>query len=319
MTEADTSRAAVDPELLREVRRIQIRTDRLVTDVVAGGYHSVFRGSGIEFDEVREWVEGDDFRSVDWNVTARTGRPFVKKYVEERELTILFLLDRSRSMSFGTARIEDVPKSLRRVAVEFCACLGLSANRNNDKVGLLTFGDESGADGRGHFVRPKKGRVHLLRILRDCLAPLAPHPPAAPDDGTRLREALRFTAHVLRRRAVVFVLSDWLFDLPEKELRLVARRHDLTIVPCFDPRLESLPPAGLMRLTDLETGEVQVVDTSSAEVREAYARKMRARRDKLHDSARRLGADWLELSTAESVSSAVVGFFRRRELGGAGR
>ena len=274
----------------------------------------------MEFDEVREWVSrATTCVPIDWNVTARAGRPFVKKYVEERELTILFLLDRSRSMGFGTGGIEGVPKNLRRVAVEFCACLGLSANRNNDKVGLLTFGDDVDDRGRGHFVPPKKGRAHLLRILRDCLAPLAPRPGAKRDNSESLREALRFAAHVLHRRSVVFVLSDWLLDLPEKELRLVARRHDLTVVPCFDPRLEALPAAGLVRLTDLETGEARFVDTSSAQVREAYVEQMRERRERLRDHTRRLGAGWLSLSTDESVSSAVVGFFRRRELGGAGR
>ena len=176
--EQRASRAPVDPELLKEVRRIQIRSDRLVTDVVSGGYSSVFRGSGIEFDEVREWTEGDDFRSVDWNVTARMGRPYIKKYVEERELTLLFVLDRSRSMGFGTERIDGVPKSLRRLAVEFIACLGLSANRNNDKVGFVGFGE-----GPELFVPPKKGRPHLLRRHRLIGAPPADRPAESAHTG----------------------------------------------------------------------------------------------------------------------------------------
>lgn len=304
MSESRTERPAVDPELLREVRRIQIRTDRLVTDVVSGGYSSTFRGSGIEFDEVREWVEGDDYRSVDWNVTARAGRPFIKKYVEERELTVLFVLDRSRSMKFGTVTRDGIPRSLERLATEFVACLGLSANRNNDKVGLVaTDGD------RALFVPAKKGRMHMLRILRECLAD--------PQDAHRdtLADALGWAARVQRKRAIVFVLSDFFGEWPEKELRLLARRHDLSLVPCFDPRLERLPDgSGLYRLRDLETGRAVLVDAGSARVREAYAERMQNRREDLEARARRLGAGFLPIDTQHSVASNVVAFFRRREL-----
>lgn len=295
-------RPSVDADLLREVRRIQVRTDRLVTDVVAGGYSSVFRGSGIEFDEVREWVEGDDFRSVDWNVTARAGRPFVKKYVEERELTLLFVLDCSRSMDFGSLRVEGVPKTLRRLAVELVACLGLSANRNNDKIGLVTFGAEVEL-----FVPPKKGRPHLLRLLREALAPVAA------DRGSALAEALAFAGRVLRKRAVVFVLSDFLAGFPAREARLAARRHDLILVPCLDPRLGELGDAGLVRLRDLESGEERLVDSGSAAVRARYATERRAWLEGLRQAARRCGADWLPLDTREPVAHGVLGFFRRRE------
>lgn len=295
-------RPSVDADLLREVRRIQVRTDRLVTDVVAGGYSSVFRGSGIEFDEVREWVEGDDFRSVDWNVTARAGRPFVKKYVEERELTLLFVLDCSRSMDFGSLRVDGVPKTLRRLAVEFLACLGLSANRNNDKLGLLTFGREVEL-----FVPPKKGRPHLLRVLREALAPVRD------DRGGALGEALAFASRVLRRRAVLFVLSDFLDGMPVKQARLAARRHDLILVPCLDPRLLELEDAGLLRLRDLETGVEQLVDTSSAEVRRHHSAGRRAWLEELRQAGRRCGADWLPLDTREPIAQSVLSFFRRRE------
>ena len=304
MSKSRSERPAVDPELLREVRRIQIRTDRLVTDVVAGGYSSVFRGSGIEFDEVREWVEGDDYRSVDWNVTARAGRPFIKKYVEERELTVLFVLDRSRSMKFGTVTRDGIPRSLERLATEFVACLGLSANRNNDKVGLVA------TDGkRSLFVPAKKGRLHMLRILRECLAD--------PEDAHRdaLPEAIAWAARVQRKRAIVFVLSDFFGAWPEKELRLLARRHDLSLVPCSDPRLEELPErGGLYRLKDLEDGRERLVDAGSKAVRAAYRERMAARRVELEDRARRLGAGFLPIDTRHSVASSVVAFFRKREL-----
>ncbi|MCB9880243.1 MAG: DUF58 domain-containing protein [Planctomycetes bacterium] len=297
-------RPAVDPELLREVRRIQIRTDRLVTDVVSGGYSSVFRGSGIEFDEVREWVEGDDYRSVDWNVTARAGRPFIKKFVEERELTVLFVLDRSRSMRFGSVVRDGRPRSMSWAATEFVACLALSANRNNDKVGFVaTDGD------RPLFVPAAKGRAHVLRILRDCLAD-----PADPSTD-RLAEAIGYAARVQRKRAIVFVLSDFLGAFPERELRLLSRRHDLSLVPCSDPRLEELPKgAGLLHLQDLESGASQVIDAGSTRVRAAYAERARERREQLAERARRLGAGLLPIDTKEPVSSRVVAFFRKREL-----
>ena len=304
------SRPPVDPELLKEVRRIQIRTDRLVTDVVSGGYQSVFRGSGIEFDEVREWIEGDDYRSVDWNVTARVGRPYIKKYVEERELTLVFVLDRSRSMGFGTSVVDGVAKSLQRVAVEFIACLGLSACRNNDKAGLV-----ASVSGVELFVPPSKGRAHLMRILRDCLAPRQDDvdgeaKPAQSD----LAPALGYLGHVQRRRAIVFVLSDFLSNWPDRELGLLAKRHDLTLVPCLDPRLLELPEAGLLRLIDLEDGRERVVDASSSAVRTAYATRVARRVEDLQNRARRIGAGWLPLSTDRSVANSVVEYFRRREL-----
>lgn len=304
MSESRKDRPAVDPELLKEVRRIQIRTDRLVTDVVSGGYTSVFRGSGIEFDEVREWTEGDDYRAVDWNVTARAGRPFIKKYVEERELTVLFVVDRSRSMQFGTVVRDGIARDLRRTATEFVACIGLSANRNNDKVGLVAT-DAA----KALYVPSKKGRTHMLRILRECLAD-----PAESRSGA-FAEALAYAARVQRKRAILFVLSDFFEDFPEKELRLLARRHDVSLVPCMDPRLEELPKvAGLFRLKDLETGREVLVDAASKRVREDYAARAAKRARELEERARRLGAGVLRISTGEPVSSSVVEFFRRREL-----
>lgn len=299
---------AVDPELLKEVRRIQLRTDRLVTDVISGGYSSVFRGSGIEFDEVREWAEGDDIRSVDWNVTARQGRPFIKKYVEERELTLLFVMDVSRSMDFSSQSLDGKPRNLRRLAVEFLACLGLSAGRNNDKVGLLTFAKDVDL-----YVPPKKGRAHLLRLLRESLARVEA------DHGSGLAAALAYASRVQRKKCILFVLSDFLCAWPEKEVRLAARRHDLILVPTLDPRLLELPDQGLLRLQDAETGKEQVVDASSPRVRQAFADRMRAFYAERRAGARKFGADWLPLDTRESVTSNVVAFFRQREARSAKR
>jgi len=303
----DSPETVVDPELLREVRRLQIRSDRLVEDFMVGGWHSVFRGSGIEFDEVREWVEGDDIRSVDWNVTARAGRPFVKKYVEERELTLLFLLDRSPSMSFGTRALGGRPRSLRRVAAELCACLGLSALRNADKVGLCCFGGE-----HDPYVPPKKGRPHLLRILRECLAESGRGLLAGPPLGG-LPEALAFAAKVQRKRSIVFAISDFTDPLSEQDLRLAARKHDLILVPCSDPVQEEAPRSGLLRLRDLETGSSRWLDFSSPRLREAWNRRFQENRETLQRLARRNGVDLLPLRSDRSVARDICAFFRRRE------
>ncbi len=290
-------RPGVDPELLKEVRLIQLRTDRLVTDVMAGSYRSAFRGSGIEFDEVREWAEGDDIRSVDWNVTARVGRPFIKKYVEERELTILFVLDHSRSMDFASQG-----RTLRRMAVEFCACVGLSAQRTNDKVGLVTFGKEVEL-----FVPARKGRSHVLRLLREGLAPVAnPY-------GSGLAEALRYVGRVQRRRAVVFVLSDFIGGDPFPALRSLSKRHDVVLVPCLDQRRFVLEDAGLLRVFDMESGGECLVDTRSAKVRKRYEEMARKEYESFEKSAGKLGIDLLPLWTDKKVSKAVLQFFRRRE------
>jgi uncharacterized protein (DUF58 family) len=290
-------RQGVDPELLKEVRLLQLRTDRLVSDVMAGSYRSAFRGSGIEFDEVREWAEGDDIRAVDWNVTARVGRPFIKKYVEERELTILFVLDHSRSMDFASEG-----RTLRRMAVEFCACVGLSAQRTNDKVGLVTFGRRVEL-----FVPPRKGRSHVLRILREGLAPVGdPY-------GTGLADALRYAGRVQRKRAVVFVLSDFLGEDPFPALRSLSKRHDVVLAPCLDRRRFELEDAGLLRIFDLESGGECLVDTRSARVRARYAENARRDYEAFEKAAGRLGIDLLPLWTHKKVSMAVLQFFRRRE------
>lgn len=292
-------------ELLAEVRRIDVLSRRLVTGVMAGGYSSVFRGAGIEFDEVREYVPGDDPRSVDWNVTARIGRPYVKKYVDERELTVLLVLDLSASMDGGSG-----VWSARQMAARVCACLALSAIRNDDKVGLIAF-----SDGVDKYVPPKKGAGHGLLIIRDCLA--LPRRGAA----TRLAPALEFAARAVRRRSVVFVVSDFLTGGWRKEMMLCARRHDVVAVRLLSPELTP-PQAGLVRVRDPESGRTQVADWSDAAVRTEHVRRVAAWRDRTQADLRRAKVDLMDVPiprTADrnSVAGPIVRFFRMREMRGA--
>ncbi len=280
---------------------------RLVTDVIAGHYSSVFRGSGIEFDRVREYVEGDSRRAVDWNVTARMGRPFVKTYVDERELTVLFLLDLSGSMAGGFSHW-----SARQTAARICACLAFSATRNNDKVGLVGF-----SDGIDKYVPPKKGVGHALRIVRDCLALHAGSP------QTNLVPALEFVSRVVRRHAVVFLVSDFLADGWQKALALCARRHDVVAVRLLPPEL-SPPDAGLMRVRDPESGRETVVDWSNPRVRAAYAERAAARSARIKDDLRRARVDLMDVPLArehdkDMILRPILKFFRMRERRGAKR
>ncbi len=315
----------LDPELLAEARRVQVRADRMVTDVMAGGYSSVFRGSGIEFDEVREFAEGDDMRSVDWNVTARTGRPFVKKFVEERELTVLFVLDVSSSMAFGTVPVGAAPR--RKVAASaalFVGCVAFAAARNNDKAGLVTAGAAV-----ERYVPAKKGRRHVLRLIREAC-----EPPAVRTRGD-LVQALAFAGAVQRRSAIVFVVSDFLFGSDDEraafahKLRLLGQRHDVIAVRVRDPLAggidrrtgEVLPPPnlGLVQFADAESGAVQEVDLGNARVRAAVHAAWTADRQWLLETCRRAGVDLLDVPTEGSVAEPLVRFFRMRERRGARR
>ncbi|MEE9126779.1 MAG: DUF58 domain-containing protein [Planctomycetota bacterium] len=299
----------IDPEILAQVKRIQVRTNRLVTDVMSGGYTSVFRGTGIEFDEVREYVEGDDPRMVDWNVTARTGRPYVKKYMEERELTVLFLLDVSASTGFGTTPDQrGGVRTVRETAAEFCACIALAAQRNNDKTGLIAFSDRTEL-----YVPAKKGSFHVLRLIRDVLAL------EAGGSGSDLRAALDYAGRVQRKRAIVFVISDFLVDDFQQALSLVARRHDVVAVRIMDPKTQELPRAGLLHLRDLETGRAAWVDTGSRRVRQAYAAAMKRQEAQLLDSFKRAHVDHMKVWPHRSVADPIVRFFQMRELRGAHR
>ncbi|MEO6597325.1 MAG: DUF58 domain-containing protein [Planctomycetota bacterium] len=311
--------SAIDPELLAEARRIQVRADRMVTDVMVGGYSSVFRGSGIEFDEVREFAEGDELRSVDWNVTARTGRPFVKKFVEERELTVMFLLDVSASMAFGTQPDRKSPRrTVATTAALFVGCVAFAAARNNDKAGLITFTDRI-----VRYVPAKKGRKHVLRLIREACQP------PVESARTDLVQALDYAGRVQRRRAIVFVVSDFFGDESSQKLRLLSQRHDVIAVRIRDPfaagldraggDVAQLPNVGLLHLADPETGRTLVVDTASARVRVELQRRWLAERQQLLETCRRAKVDLLDVPTTGSVADPLVRFFRMRELRGAKR
>lgn len=322
---------ALTPELLAQVRRIQVRTDRMVTDVMAGGYSSVFRGSGIEFDEVREFAEGDDLRSVDWNVTARVGRPFVKKFVEERELSVLFVLDGSPSMAFGTMPPGRDRRTVAATAAMFVGCLAFAAARNNDKAGLIAFGDRV-----DRYVPCKKGRSHVLRLIREAFA-VGLGSAAAPATkratagaaSSGLAQALDYAGRVQRRHAVVFVISDFFASDHERPLRLLPQRHDVVAVRIRDPYcggilcdrgdVPELPNAGLLQLRDPETGRLVLLDTGSKRVRQAYRAAVLQERTAMRDACRRAGVDLLDIPTEGSVADPIVRFFRMREARGARR
>lgn len=284
-------------ELARKIRILQITTRKVVNDVLAGGYTSVFKGRGIEFDEVREYLPGDDVRTIDWNVTARTGRPYVKRYVEERELTVIFLVDLSASGAFGS-----VNKLKNEIAAEFCALLSFSAVKNNDKVGLVVFTDRVEL-----YVPPKKGTTHVLRLIRELLNF---KPKAAKTD---LAGALDYLGKVSKKRAVVFLVSDFQAEGFEKAMRIVSKRHDLVAVPIVDPREVRLPNVGLIELEDAESGEMVLVDTSSAAVRKRYERLGRERSEKFRELFASMGVDKIEVMTDRDYVPKLVSFFRSRE------
>jgi uncharacterized protein (DUF58 family) len=294
-------------ELLEEVRRIDVLSKRLVNDVLAGGYTSVFRGAGLEFETVREYVEGDDPRKVDWNVTARMGRPFVKEYVEEREQTVLFVLDLSASMDGGFSHW-----SPRQMAARICACLALSAVRNDDKVGLVAF-----SEGVDRYVRPDKGVAHALRIVRDCLAL---HPGG---ERTHIAPALELVSRVVSRHAIVFVVSDFLTDGWEHALSLCARRHDVVAVRVRPPELEPVA-AGLVRVRQPESGDETVVDWGSRRVRDTYAERVAAWRTRTEEALGRAQVDLMDVPVprerdVDAVARPILRFFRMREERGAKR
>lgn len=285
----------------KKVRLIEVQTDRAVDDVLAGEYSSVFKGSGMEFEEVREYAPGDEIRSIDWNVTARMGKPFVKRYVEERELTIWFLVDLSASGSFGSRS-----QLKSETAAEFCALLAFAAIRNNDKVGLVVFTDRVELS-----IAPSKGRTHVLRLIRELLR-------FSPEGrGTDLGTALEYLGRVTHKRGVVFLVSDFLTQAPlaqegGKRLRILARRHDLVAVLVGDARERELPNVGLIELEDAETGERVLLDTSSARVRREYAIAARRRLEALRDFFRATGIDQVEVLTGQDYVRDLRTLFRRR-------
>jgi len=284
-------------EVLRQIRRLQLKARRAVEDLLGGEYHSVFKGAGMAFEEVREYQAGDDVRSIDWNVTARMGHPFVKRFVEERELTVLLAVDVSGSNQFGSGL-----QQKREVAAELAAVLAFSAISNNDRVGLVQFTDRV-----ERFVPPRKGTRHVLRLIRDVLF-FQPQRP-----GTSLREGLDFLNRVQRRRAVVFLFSDFLDRGFEKAFKRTGRRHDLVAVRLSDPREEELPAVGLVELEDAESGARLLLDTSSAPVRDAFRARALERREAARQLARSAGVDLIEVTTDGGHLDALVRFFRLRE------
>ncbi len=293
----------VPREVLRQVRLIELRTRGWVNSLFSGEYHSVFKGQGMEFAEVREYQPGDDIRTIDWNVTARMGHPYVKKHVEERELTVMLLVDFSGSERFGTrGRLK------AELAGELAAVLALSAIRNNDRVGMLLFTDRV-----EHVVPPKKGRRHVLRLIRDLLA-FRPR-----GRGTDLAAALDYAGRMLPHRSVMFVLSDFqagddsAFDAFRRTLRLVANRHDVIAVRVTDAAEAALPDAGILVLTDPETGEEVAVDTGRGSLRRRYSALSEAEDQALRTTFRRLAVDAIEVHTDGSFVGPLMAFFRARE------
>ncbi|MGD2046607.1 MAG: DUF58 domain-containing protein [Gemmatimonadota bacterium] len=283
-------------EILKQVRRIEISTRGLVNEVFSGEYHSVFKGRGMNFAEVREYQYGDDVRSIDWNVTARAGAPFVKIFEEERELTVMLLVDVSASEDFGT---RDRLKA--EVAVEICALLAFSAIKNNDKVGLIIFSDRV-----EKFVPPHKGRRHVLRVLRELLY----HEPEG--TGTDIAAALEYLAHIQRKRAVTFLVSDFRDEGFEKALSVAGRRHDLIAVRLEDTREEELPPLGLIELEDPESGQRVVVNTSSEMFRDAFRKENERRAAALDRTLKRSKVDTIDIRTGEPYVKPLMRFFRER-------
>ena len=290
----------IPKEVLKKVRQIEIRTNREVTDVLGGQYHSVFKGRGMEFEEVREYLPGDEVRSIDWNVTARFGHPFIKKFKEERELTVMLVVDVSASGQFGSVR-----QTKNELAAELAAVLAFSAIRNNDKVGLIMFTDQI-----EKYVPPKKGRGHVLRVIREILA-FQPK-----GRGTNLEQALDYLNHVQSRRAVTFVLSDFQVndeDLVRKKLRVASKRHDVVALSLRDPREEELPAVGLVELRDAETGERALVDTFDLRVREEFAAKSRLRLEALRRLLRTASVDHVEIRCEADYMLPLIKFFNMRE------
>jgi uncharacterized protein (DUF58 family) len=283
-------------EILKQVRRIEISTRGLVNEVFSGEYHSVFKGRGMNFAEVREYQYGDDIRSIDWNVTARNGAPFVKIFEEERELTVMLVVDVSASGEFGTRE-----RMKGEVAVEICALLAFSAIKNNDKVGLIIFSDRI-----EKFVPPRKGRRHVLRVLRELLF----HQPEG--RGTDIASALEYLTHVQRKKAVTFLVSDFQDDGFEKSLAIAGRRHDLIAIRLGDAREREIPSLGYLELEDPESGARVVVNTSDESFRSAFAANVETRRSVLDRSLRKSKVDVIDIETGEPYVQPLMRFFQER-------
>ena len=286
----------IPKEILKKVRQIEIRTGRLVNDVFAGEYESVFKGRGMEFHEVREYVPGDDIRSIDWNVTARAGRPYVKKFVEERELTVIIMADMSGSGSFGTRN-----KMKAELMAEIGAVLSFSAVKNNDKVGLVLFTDKV-----EKFIPPKKGRPHVLRVIRELLY----YKPES--KKTSISAAVEYLGKVLKKRAVVFLISDFMDTGYEKLLGILNKRHDIIGISISDPREKDMPDIGLVKFEDAETGEILYLDTGDDFLKKELAKRKSTFLDARNKAFRSIGLDSINISTDKPYIDPLIIFFRMR-------
>jgi len=283
-------------EILKKVRWIEIVTRRFVNDVMAGEYHSVFKGRGMEFDEVREYQQGDDIRTIDWNVTARTGFPHVKRYVEERELTVMLMADLSSSGEFGTTKWQK-----EDLATELCAVLAFSAIKNNDRVGLLMFTDRV-----EKFIPPQKGRKHVLRVIRELVTFQPEH------RETNMALALDYINKVLTRRSVLFLISDFFSENIKSSLAITNKHHDLIAITISDPREETMPSAGILEFEDAESGESVVIDTSSPLVRSSFESHAGKDQELLLELFHSLNIDHIALSTGGDYTKPLMRFFRER-------
>ena len=284
-------------EIFRNIRRIEIRTKRLVNDLFSGEYHSTFKGHGIEFEEVRQYLPGDDIRLIDWNVTARTGYPHIKKFREERELSVIFLVDMSSSGYFGTRE-----RFKEETAAELCALLAFSAIKNNDKVGMIIFTDRI-----EKYIPPKKGKAHVLRLIREILyfKPVG--------TGTSIAAALEYFNRVIKKKSVVFLISDFLSEDYLKPLQIANRKHDIIAMKISDPREMSFDNVGMIELEDAETGEVMLIDTASQEFRLDFAQKAEADNYGLRRSFKLINLDFIQIITNKSYIVPLINFFKLRE------
>ena len=286
----------IPKEILKKVKRIEITTRGLVNEVFSGEYHSVFRGRGMEFAEVREYQIGDDIRNIDWNVSARMGHPFIKVFDEERELTVMLLVDVSSSGNFGTAG-----QMKSEIAAELCAVLAFSAIKNNDKVGLMIFSNKI-----EKFIPPRKGKQHVLRVIREILY-------FKPEDAqTDLNVALEYLSKVIKRRSIVFLISDFLTENYEKSLQVANRKHDIISISIIDPREIELPNIGFIELEDAETGETIMVDTSSSAIRSSFFSETQQDREEREKFFRSIGVDNINIFTDRSYVEPITKFFRMR-------
>ncbi len=287
----------IPKELLSKIRRIEIRTKKLVNELFSGEYHSTFKGQGMEFEEVRQYEPGDDVRLIDWNVTARMGYPFIKKFREERELSVVLLIDASSSGRFGTRE-----RFKNDTAAELSAVLAFSAIKNSDKVGLIIFTDRI-----EKFVPPKKGRAHVLRIIREILF-FQPK-----GKGTDIAGALEYFNNVIRRKSVVFLISDFLSEGYDKPLQIANNKHDIVAVRITDPRETAFEDVGLIELEDTETGETVFIDTGSKEFRREFAARAQEDVTGLKKGLRKINLDFINIRTDQSYIEPLVNFFKMRE------